>query len=439
MIRRGVLLAALAALLFGAPLQAGRVRLVLDNGYVLPLSADGSAFDGEFGKLALRGEQRIHAIEPDYAMGRLYVTLDGPQPDYLTQVYDLASLKLLDELDGVVAVYVPDSAKAKTVLMRRYDPRDDSGHARSTLSLLWLIGSDVQWQLRDRRRYARMLAAGPDESYFVLPRCHFGGSRPFVTLNPYLRLDRRFAPALLPGFKAARERIRQTRQSRIVQACLDGGETLETIGEVSPRPGEPEALRHASALERRRGEKVLTRYELPSALLPLSAEQDARRLGRDGRWVALINLGLVLDLAEGMLAEAHIAGAPWLTRSADGETLYGLPRHYVYRSIVSDGYIEGGGPVFTGGVDRLSVAGGRLRRDKLPLPAELQALLAQQDAQSQAFRERLETLGGNDTDPPAGGGGTDAEATAPEETEPVPTRLQQRLGQWITIIGVLDD
>ncbi|MBN8738911.1 MAG: hypothetical protein BGP24_13320 [Lysobacterales bacterium 69-70] len=416
------------------------MRLVLDNGYVLRLNADGSAFDGEFGKLALRGGQRIHAIEPDYATGRLYVTLDGPPPNYLTQVHDLASLELLDSLDGVVAVYVPDERKARTVLMRRYQRRDDRGYTNASLMPEELaISGDLQWQRRDRRHPAKVLTAGPDEANLALPRCDLGGSLPFLTANPYWRLDRHFAPASLPGFKAARERIPQSRQWRVVQACLDDGQTLETVGDMDPQSREPEALYKVSALERRRGEQVFARYETPATLLPVAAEQEARRLGHDGRRIALIGLGVVLDLTEGTLVNARIAGPPWLTRSADGETLYGLPRHYVYRSIATDNYLVGSSPVFTGGVDRLSVAGGHVRRDKLPLPAELQDLLAQQDAQSRAFRERLERLGSADTEPSADGDGTDAETAVPEETEPALTPLQQRLGQWITIIGVLDD
>jgi hypothetical protein len=435
-IRRSALLFAAAALLFGAPLQAGRVRLVLDNGYVLPLNSDGSAFAGEFGKLALRGEQRIHAIEPDYATGRLYATLDGPQPNYLTQVYDLASLKLLDDLDGVVAVYVPDAATARTVLMRRYAPVTDEGYTGSTLSLLSMIGGDVQWQLRDRRRYAKVLAEGRDEGSRLLPRCHLGGGRPYLTVDPYWRLDRHFAPVRLAGFDAERERRRRSGQQRSVQTCLDDGQTLDALTDLQPRSTDPETVYPIHALERRRGERVLARYAPDSAVLPSTARDEARRLGRDGRYVALLDLDLVLNLVDGTLTSARIAGPPWLTRSADGETLYGLPRHYVYRSIVSDGYIEGGWPVFTGGVDRLSVAGGQLRRDRLPLPAELQELLSQQDAQSQAFRERLEQPAASDAESPAA---LQADESGPETVAAVLTPLQRQLGQWITIIGVLDD
>lgn len=434
-----MLLLAAAALLFAAPLQAGRVRLVLDNGYVLPLNADGSAFAGEFGRLALPGEQRIHAIEPDYATGRLYVTLDGPQPGYLTQVHDLASLKLLDTLDGVVTVYVPDAAKARTVLMRRYAPRKDTGYAGSVLSLLSMLGGDVQWQRRDRRRYATVLAERRDEGERLLPRCDLGGSRPYLSIDPYRRFDRHFAPVQLPGLQADRERNRSRGQQRSVAACLDDGQTLELLSDQTPRSTDPETVYAVRALERRRGERVLARYAPDSAVLPSTARDEARWLGRDGRYVALLDLDLVLDLADGTLTGAHVAGPPWLTRSADGETLYGLPRHYVYRSIVSSGYIEGGWPVFTGGVDRLSVAGGHVRRDKLPLPAELQDLLAQQDAQSEAFRERLEQSDPSEAAAAEENDAREAGESEPETAAPVLTPLQRQLGPWITIIGVLDD
>lgn len=437
MIRRSALLAALAALLCGTPLQAGHVRLVLDNGYVLPLNADGSAFDGEFGKLALRGEQRIHAIEPDYATGRLYVTLAGPQPHYLTQVYDLASLKLLDSLDDVVAVFVPDTAGTKTLLMHAYRPRDGRDPAGSGMLPQELATSgDLLWQQRDRRRPARVLAEGPEDGVPVLPRCNLGGSLPFLTPNPYLRLDRHFTLVSSPDLVAARERSRQERQWRLVQACLDDGETLEALSDLSPRSAGSEGLYPVSALVRRRGEKVLARYETPAALLPVMGDNDARRLGRDGRRIALIGLGVVLDLTDGTLTESRIAGPPWLQRSADGETLYSQPRFYVHRDIVADDYLFGSSPVFTGGVDRLSVAGGPLRRDKLPLPAELQELLTRQDAQSQTYRAQLKP---HQVSVKHDGAEADAELPRLEPSDAVLTPLQQRLGAWITIIGVLDD
>lgn len=432
-LRRALL--ALALLLAGAAVEAGQIRLVLDNGYVLPLNADGSAFDGEFRWLALPAEQGIHAIEPDYANRRLYVTLDGPKPHYLTQVYDLETLQLLDELDDVVAVYVPDDPAVRTLLTRRYVPTDTDRYEGSTLSLIRMIG-DLHWEQRDRRRPGKVLAEGPgDTTYPPLPRCHRGGSRPFLSADPRWRPDRRFARTATHDTDMSSD---QPPLQRLILACLPGGDTVELLYErdhdVYRRfDGFP-----AKWLERRHGKRSVARYAI-EPFVPLRDWQfETRLLGTGARYLVVPTLGLVLDTVDAKISRTGIGGEPpWTTRSADGQTLYGLPLNYVYRSIVSETYTEDGSAWFVGGIDRLRVTDGTPRVDKLPLPPELAGILQHQDEQLDAFRARVErsiAAASAAADAPV----TDSEPE-PEPAEPELTPLQQRVGRWIRIIGVLDD
>jgi hypothetical protein len=130
-----------------------------------------------------------------------------------------------------------------------------------------------------------------------------------------------------------------------------------------------------------------------------------------------------------------------MTRSADGQTLYGLPLNYVYRSIISETYTEGGSPWFVGGIDRLSVADGTPRVDKLALSTELAGILQHQDEELEAFRTRVEeatAAAGQAAESQAAEPDSAAEPE-PEPAEPELTPLQQRVGRWIHIVGVLDE
>jgi len=430
---------ALALLLAGAPVDAGQIRLVLGNGYVLPLDADGSALAGEARQLALPAEQAIHAIEPDYANRRLYVTLDGPQPHYLTRVYDLETLQLLDELDDVVAVYVPDDPAVRTFLTRRYVSTKADRYQGSTLSLIRMIG-DLHWQQRDRRRPAKVLADGADDTiYPPLPRCHRGGSRPFLSADPRWRPGRRFARTATKDTGTSGD---EPPLQRLILACLPGGDTLELLyerdyGIYRRFDGYP-----AKWIERRHGKRSVARYAIEPFVPLRDTQLETRLLGAGGRYLVVPALGLVVDTVDATIRRAGIGGEPpWMTRSADGQTLYGLPLNYVYRSIISETYTEGGSPWFVGGIDRLSVADGTPRVDKLALSTELAGILQHQDEELEAFRTRVEeatAAAGQAVESQAAEPDSAAEPE-PEPAEPELTPLQQRVGRWIHIVGVLDE
>lgn len=423
-----VLLASAATLV-----QAGPVRLVLDTGTVIPLNADGSDFAGDFEQIPLPPEQRIHAVAADYVSGRLYVTVTRPQPHYLTQVHDLATLKRLDSLDDVVEVVVPDDDKARTLLTRRYYPGKDHRYDGDVLSLLMMI-SPGRPQLRERRRYDRILSEGADdlEQHELLPRCHAGGKLPFLTTTPPWRLDREFKPAFPAGeLNAEAERERSTGLRRSLQACLPGGDTLELEYKNAP-PFHDNPLQ---ALVQRHGKREVRRYALVGTLESPWQSQHARLLGQDSRFLVLPVQDLAIDLKTGVRTNNVADGSRWTQRSADRRRLYSFPHHYSYRSILSDEYIEDGSRWYCCGVGRLSVVDGALHSDTLPLPPLVQETLDRNDQRLAAFRAQLERRQAQETD--SRDDAEDPAAEAEQRRLDEPTSLEQRLGHF-SIIAVLD-
>lgn len=431
--RSGHLLLALLLCGSAALAQASPVRLVLDTGTVIPLNADGSDFAGEFEQIPLPLDQRIHAVAADYVSGRLYVTLTQPQPHYVTQVHDIATLKQLDSLDDVVEVVVPDDDKARTLLTRRYVPDQNDRYDGDVLSLLMLI-SPGRPQLRERRRYEHVLSEGADdrEQYELLPRCHAGGKLPFLTTRPPWRLDRRFKPAFPPGeINANAERERTTGVRRSLQACLPGGGTLELEYKLDP-PFQQSGLH---ALVQRHGKHEVRRYPLSGPYDSPLQSQHARLLGEDSRFLVMPRPGFAVDLKTGARTNHVVDASRWTQRSADRNRLYSFPHHYTYRSILSEEYTEGGSRWFVGGVGRLSLVDGTLSSDTLPLPAPLQETLDRNDHRLAAFRARLELRLAQGEDVVDDEANQAAEAEQQRLAEP--TSLEQRLGRF-SIIAVLD-
>jgi hypothetical protein len=367
----------LCAGLLAAGFAQAAMRVVLDNGYVLTLSPDGSALAREPQQLVLprRNEDsedlaRIHALVPDYAAGRFYAILHEAPPQRGTLVFDLTTLAPRGYLDGVVDVVVANDPKAPVLFTRSVAAGER--YNGDAFDIAMMGAAALQMEVRDRRDAARVLARSATNDDSLLPQCYDRRTRSFPTSQPGLRFDHTLQRVEKPADLLADKSMRaEGRLARIV-ACWPGGDLLTLIERY---PADTDFTERPRIVELQRGppdRPAQEKRELAAATISLEHVHSFHLLGEGGRFV--VGAGGTpqsIDWNTGNTQPARVDHPRWTQRSADRLTLYGFGHRYYYRSIVSEDYIEGGERCFDNDVSRVRVVGDALVGDTLPLPAEL--------------------------------------------------------------------
>lgn len=425
----------LALLLVGGSAQAA-VRLVLDNGFVLSLAPDGSALTREPQRLALPrrsdedddGHVQIYAVVPDYAAGRLYVVLNGWPPHRGTHVFDLATLAPRGYLDGVVDVVVPEDPKAPVLFARTVAA---GGTYTGTAFDIAMMGTaEVHAELRSRSDPARVLATAEDDALSAVPQCYDRHTRSLPATEPGTRFDHGLRKVENP---ASPEEVAARKSGHTVHtaACRPDGDPLTVLVHTTIESGQV----RKRVLELRRGaagSKEPQRLTLgEKRAIEIQHVHSFHLLGEDGRFVVIAGgQPESIDWTSGRVQAARVGHPLWTQRSADRSTLYGFGHHYVYRSIVSDNYVEGGDRSFDNVVSRVRVVGDALVSDELPLPPEL--------AEAVARQRDIERRRQSPDEGEAEAATAAAEGIRGESDAPPASALAARLGR-IAIIAVIDD
>lgn len=348
-----VLLLSSGALVQAGNLASDGLRLVLDNGWVVPVSADGRALTGTATKLELpKASTGIYKVIEDRSFDRLYVV---PQSDYAARgavVFEWSSLRRIGFLPGVSEVIVPLDPAEKAIVTRMYrtSRADESGwNAR----IEWLVqgGADSSWiQSRDRTRPLRMIhqreLADTDHDWtlFQCPIQNGGGYR---TRVPYLTLSRELIEQLDPQASEIDARRRAMQDGAIVD-CWRNGDLLKAV---------LHDVGNGLSISRIRvGRKTAERINEVSAWMKAQDQGDEGpaafiAAGDSGRYALTFQHDGSALLADWTDTSIQTFSAPdpdpevfirQSGQSSDGADHYFARNRYRYRSAVSPTYIEGG-------------------------------------------------------------------------------------------------
>lgn len=396
-------------LVAGAAAQAaGPLRLVLDSGWIVPVSGDGQQFAGEAHKLDLPPDSgRIARFSIDAAQRRLYVTPQLPYGRRGTAVFDLATLKRLGFMPGVAQVTVPVDATAPWLVTHSYVSRDASPGDNLSVEQLRFEHADAQTvELRARRDWNTTGASVRDVPL------SFGAT----TLWPcYAKAQKAFIePAglgvvgddLKPRAVARPAGSAPPAQSGVAAACWPGGERL-LVNWSDERSDQSGFLARAGGTG-----KAVARVDAKSPLRLRSERADVFALGRDARY-GLYTRGndefVAFDFERNSARRLNVVGnAAFAQFSSDRSALYLVSAYYEFRGATDTLYIDGmyGGADYGDQVYRIRVDDDGVRSEKLELPQALReindraAQLSQIDAlddtpeeYKQEMRERIAPLG----------------------------------------------
>jgi hypothetical protein len=368
--------AVLLAIAWAGAARAERLRLVLENGWVVPLSADGRKLDGEPRRLQLPAAAKgVFRFAPDYAFRKLYVTPTLPYQARGTAVFDLDSLKPLGFLPGVTELAIPLDDKAPLLLAKTYLTSFPDPDTFSSIEQLHYAAAEAQTlQLRSRKAWNEVVAQRENESLsfasYVLPHCYSAAHKGFLDAAGYRVID---ASLNLHDFAAKSGRAAALTQG-LTAGCWANGDALlaQWGGEAAARNGWPAA----GALVRRSVDGQVVRLEAGASQRFVSRDSVVFSIGRDGRYAGYLNDGVtfaLFDFGAERVQMLPLSGNPAFAQySADRDAWYVPNVVYDYRGSTSLSYIEGmdGGASYGDSVYRLSVRDG-VRAERLALPAEL--------------------------------------------------------------------
>lgn len=360
----GLMLAASATLAQASASQ--NLRLVLDSGWVLPVSDDGSTVLGVPTKLVLpKGTQGIYKVIEDRRFDRLYVV---PQSDYAargTVVFEWKSLRRLGFLPGVSEVVIPVSAREKTIATREYRAvRVDSTGWNARIEWLAQGGAaSSSIQLRDRRKpemLIRQHVLTDADHDWTLFQCQTPNPSRYLTRVPYLTVDR-----MLQEQQASNSTLESRTVSMregAIQDCWTNGELLKT---VLVDVGDGVSLSKVGA-----NGKSVKRIEMESWMgsgaLVSYGVAGPFALGLEGNYAMMYRhdgTAVFADFYRSNLLALSVPRShdfPFLRlsgRSSDGLELYFTAIKYRYRSVISANYIEGGADrILSDRIYRISVS-----------------------------------------------------------------------------------
>jgi hypothetical protein len=374
----------LACLFVIAPLaaDAAGLRLVMRNGWVVPLTADGTQLAGEPQRLdlpqAAQGERLgIYSAKPDYATGRLYVVPQTPYAARGTVVYDLASYRRIDFLPGVTEVNIPADPEARTLYTRTWTLDQPPGDDTSLEYAMFEGVAKVTVEVRERRDASNVVARGDKTDWPVLGRCLLAHAKAYATSVPYALVDEKLATRKLPAAESMDARMRLLHEGS-PEDCWANGDLLLALPSRSTMQYEgldfskPVVARRTAAGDYRRfvGNDTAWMIDRRYAL---------RALGTNGRWAVLLTNGdsHIFDFATQGEHSTRATGNPyWAQLSADGQTLYLFALWYQSRGGGFDTlYIDGGATrSLAGALNRVTVAGDVPQGGAVALPKALTSI-----------------------------------------------------------------
>jgi len=181
------------------------VRLLLTDGHVVELDANGELAEGEPLRIDLGTASSIHAVALDAVSGRLYVT---PESDYSqrgTRVFRLSALERLETLPGVTRVAIPKQVSASIITAFRYVSTSEAPPFSGLQELHENSGSSIE--LRSRSSPSRLLVSSDRDGIdwakyecFISPEVgfHYFLIRSVVSLSLNIE-DSPLVPAEMPS------------------------------------------------------------------------------------------------------------------------------------------------------------------------------------------------------------------------------------------------
>jgi hypothetical protein len=227
-----LLLAGLGALLLNTMAVAtNRIRLVLEDGWVLRLSADGSELQGQPLKLQLpKDSTGVFSFQVDYPHQRLYLTPDSGYAGRGTQVYELSTLRMIGFMPGVTEVVIPVDPKAPWFTAITYTA-DEERMRESPIETLDQLHYDREngekVEFRDRNAWSKVKFkhSGSPGFAFSTWSCFSGKHKAYLAANPASVYEpemglRDLSPGItLEGRKNALE-------DGAIEACWPNGDVL---------------------------------------------------------------------------------------------------------------------------------------------------------------------------------------------------------------------
>lgn len=121
-----VFLAALAAMLAPLPSEAA-IRIIYESGVVVCVDRTGNKVL-DWQKIELPDTAKgVHSVAVDYLRHKVYVVEEAPSRHAAALILDLASLRRVGRITGVLRLHVPVSDEAPFLLVQRQDPRSGQG------------------------------------------------------------------------------------------------------------------------------------------------------------------------------------------------------------------------------------------------------------------------------------------------------------------------
>lgn len=316
----------MSTLLAAAPpaTAAEHLRLLLDSGWVIPLSGDGSRLDGDPIRLELpEAAQGVESMAIDFVQSRLYVIPVLLFDDRGAVVYDLRTLAKVGFLPGVSEVDIPvDRAAPHIVTVRRVDLDDRSeSSSRAMSDRVRTILSKRVTEIRNRADPMQVL--GSAEIGAIHARCYSVALGGFRTYTPDAWYDLQVVLRKASGPKTP-EGLDAEDALGHVEDCWANGDLLRVRSDLNQRQGSFSFT--AADVARQSLNGVVTHVDEPRHWRLPTHDSAFVALGQDSRYAAFLSgeVGTQLfDFQRGEAIPLAIGGNPFFAQeSADGNEWY---------------------------------------------------------------------------------------------------------------------
>ncbi|MGD9584423.1 MAG: hypothetical protein AB7V26_12255 [Lysobacterales bacterium] len=387
MIKVIFILASLAVLTTARAGVDAPLRVVLNSGWVIPLSGDGSKLTGTPVKLALPDKaDGIYSATADYAYNRLYVVPQTPYNARGAVVYELSSLRRIAFLPGVSEVLIPADPDVDMMVTRVYEKEGGSSFGSSARieELIYETHDSTRIQSRMRKNARTILHqhvdSGDNQSdYFGVFQCFSRTRLAYLSRPPFVVVSQKLDQVILPEGKTLESRGKALQDGVIID-CWPNGDVLKYYDWdteqrifVNHVPAEGGAANIIGDIRMWEGFDEDGR----------GMDGRAYALGANGRYAMIYNYhggALVFDFKEHdkIPLEVYPSAAGRYVRqvgwSRNRDKAFFVEIYYQYRSAIDHTYIESGSNrVLQNRLYVLSVEGAPTFRP-VPLPAELEEI-----------------------------------------------------------------